>query len=510
MAPLAAALLLASQAAVGGYPVVDTGQVLFYDSTDEIAEPGSNDPFYGQDAHYDGIQPSYTLSGDGLTVYDNVTGLTWMASPDGDGDGVLESPDDKFSWWDATDYPATLNAQSFGGYDDWRLPSIKELYSLIDFGGIDPSGPDPTELVPFIDTDYFDFVYGNESQGERIIDSQYWTTTEYVWTTMGGDHTVFGVNFADGRIKGYGTTHPQGGDKLNFALCCRGNVDYGINDFVDNGNGTVTDTATGLMWQQDDSGFGMHWEEALAFAEGLELAGHDDWRLPNAKELQSIVDYTRSPDHTASPAIDPVFSCTEIVNEELDADYPWYWSGTTHANLSPTPGGAGAYVCFGRGMGYMFGWVDAHGAGCQRSDPKDGELTDYTYVPYGYYFGSAPQGDAVRLFNYARCVRDADATGVDGDGSDEIGSVGFAPNPFRNATELTLALPAGVESATCVIHDVSGRTVRTLRAEEKDERTARFVWDGRTGAGDAVAAGIYFVKLEADGATSRARVVAVR
>ncbi len=45
------------------------------------------------------------VSGGGLTVYDNVTGLTWMASSDSDGDGVLESPEDKISWWDALDYP---------------------------------------------------------------------------------------------------------------------------------------------------------------------------------------------------------------------------------------------------------------------------------------------------------------------------------------------------------------------------------------------------------------------
>ncbi len=50
---------------------------------------------------------------------------------------------------------------------------------------------------------------------------------------------------------------------------------------------------------------------------------------------------------------------------------------------------------------------DVHGAGCQRSDPKAGDLSDYTDVPYGYYFGNAPQGDAIRLDNYVRCVRDA-------------------------------------------------------------------------------------------------------
>jgi hypothetical protein len=329
---------------------------------------------------------------------------------------------------------------------------------------------------------------------------------------MGGDHTVFGVNFADGRIKGYPTVAPGGsGDNLNFVLCCRGDTNYGINDFVDNGDGTVTDSATGLMWQQADSGCGMQWEEALAYAESLSLAGHDDWRLPNAKELQSIVDYTRSPDHTGSAAIDPVFFCTEITNEELDVDYPWYWSGTTHASESPVaPGKTGAYVCFGRGMGYMFDWVDAHGAGCQRSDPKSGSLSEYTYVPYGYYRGGAPQGDAIRLFNYVRCVRDADDSGVGPeDEGDAVNSVRFAPNPFQDSTELTFTLPTGTQRATCTIHDASGRAVKVLTAST-DGSEARFVWDGTANDGDSVAAGVYFAVVECGDTSLSSKLVLLR
>ena len=109
---------------------------------------------------------------------------------------------------------------------------------------------------------------------------------------------------------------PGGGDKTFFVICVRGNTNYGINNFVDNGDGTVTDQAAGLMWMQNDSGIGYNWEDALDYAETLSFAGYDDWRLPNAKELQSILDYTRSPDTTSSPAIDPVFNVTSITNEE--------------------------------------------------------------------------------------------------------------------------------------------------------------------------------------------------
>ena len=53
-------------------------------------------------------------------------------------------------------------------------------------------------------------------------------------------------------------------------------------------------------------------------------------------------------------------------------------------------------------------WTDIHGAGCQRSDPKSGSLSDYAYADYGYYNEEAPQGDAVRIDNYVRLVRNAD------------------------------------------------------------------------------------------------------
>jgi len=65
--------------------------------------------------------------------------------------------------------------------------------------------------------------------------------------------------------------------------------------YQNNGNGTVSDTSTGLMWQQDTARDGegyydrMNWEEALAYCEALVLGDHADWRLPTIKDLDSIV-----------------------------------------------------------------------------------------------------------------------------------------------------------------------------------------------------------------------------
>ncbi len=386
------------------FPIVDTGQSKCYNNNTEITCPAIGGTFYGQDAQTTGNAPNYTDNGDG-TITDNITGLMWQQSADTDGDHDIDAAD-KLSYTNANAYCANL---SLGGHTDWELPDIKTLYSLMNFSGIDPSGYDGTDtssLTPFIDTAYFDFAYGDIAAGERIIDAQYASSTLYVSTTMNGAETMFGVNFADGRIKGYptGPMPGQSEDKGYFVFCARNTGAYGQNNFSDNGDDTITDSATGLMWTQDDSGSGLTWEEALAWVETQNNAnyrGCNDWRLPNVKELQSIVDYSRSPDTTNSAAIDSLFNVTAITNEAGNTDYPFYWSSTTHANM--VNGANGAYMAFGRAMGYMNStWIDVHGAGAQRSDPKAGDPADY---PTGH----GPQGDAIRINNYVRLVRDDDS-----------------------------------------------------------------------------------------------------
>ncbi|MCX7003204.1 MAG: DUF1566 domain-containing protein, partial [bacterium] len=135
----------------GAYVVVDTGQVKCYNNTAEIVPPGFGQAFYGQDAQCNNRPSSYTLSGDGVTVYDNNTGLTWQRSPDTTGDETISAAD-KLTWAQAQTRPAVLNSTNFGGYSDWRLPTIKELYSLMDFRGTDPTTMygDTSGLTPFI------------------------------------------------------------------------------------------------------------------------------------------------------------------------------------------------------------------------------------------------------------------------------------------------------------------------------------------------------------------------
>ena len=110
-------LLIDKPAVALDYIVVDTDQTVCYDNIEEINCPAEGEAFYGQDAQYFGDAPVYSLSGDGLTVSDDITGLTWQRSPDTDDDGDIDASD-KLNWAEAQAYPAALNAESFGGYDD--------------------------------------------------------------------------------------------------------------------------------------------------------------------------------------------------------------------------------------------------------------------------------------------------------------------------------------------------------------------------------------------------------
>ncbi|MEZ4645664.1 MAG: DUF1566 domain-containing protein [Chloroflexota bacterium] len=178
---------------------------------------------------------------------------------------------------------------------------------------------------------------------------------------------------------------------------------------------------------------GTNWDEAIAYCESSTLAGYDDWRLPNAKELQYLVDYGRSPDTTNSAAIDPLFSATSITNEAGQLDYAAYWSSTTHVNM--TNGSNAAYVSFGRALGYMNGsWLDVHGAGAQRSDPKTGDPDDW---PTGH----GPQGDAIRIYNVVRCVRDDGATTMAAGGETAVSPTATLPTQTDTPPQADAAQP---------------------------------------------------------------------
>lgn len=382
--------------------ITDTGQNVTYSSDGIAITTEVGDAFFGQDADYQDQLFNFQKSPHGMTVHDLNTHLTWQHTP----------PDEKFSWGKAKAYCENL---TLAENDKWRLPSLKELMSIQDF----------QQGWPYLDTSIFSI--GKQSIGKHL---QYWSSNFYlVGTTHGGAETAFGLNYGTGHIKGYPTgdgkngvppprkpsgNGPEGvksktgltgsvigekppgampppprgarggprGNPAHKLVRCVSGAEYGKNKFVDNGDGTISDLATGLMWLKQDSEKGLDWEHALKYAQTLEFAGYDDWKLPNVKELQSIVDYSG-----VYPAIDQnYFSITD-----KDA---YFWSSTS-AYFSKFGSEAQQkyywawYVAFGYAVGPD--GKDSHGAGAVRYDSKA---------------KNGPVGeDAERVFNYARAVR---------------------------------------------------------------------------------------------------------
>lgn len=351
----------------GSMGAVDTGQSLCYDDTGAaIPCPASGSRFHGQDAQYAGVQPAYRNNGDG-TVSDLNTGLMWQQAHNAT----------RISGQAAE---AACNNLELGGYTDWRLPTIKELFSLADFRG------NQHARIPYIDTAYFDIDYADDIEltGTHRVEmmGQTWSGT---FRPDRSDSLYF-FNFFDGHIKS-SFYQPSGSVGELFYRCVRGNA-YGINAFSNHGDGTVSDMSTGLMWQQANAeqspgDYQFNWEEALDYCESLSLAGHDDWRLPNIKELQSIVDYTRT---------DPALDTSAFTFHQAPNTAAYFWSGTTHGDTTQFA----AYMCFGPCWNYTFS-ADIHGPGAQRADPKSGNPSAYTSL--------GDQEDRVQIYNYVRCVR---------------------------------------------------------------------------------------------------------
>jgi hypothetical protein len=119
--------------------------------------------------------------------------------------------------------------------------------------------------------------------------------------------------------------------------------------YTDNGNGTVTDKVTGLMWQQTVPAGTYTWEQAKAYCPTLTLAGHSDWRLPTRIELVSIVDFGRR-----APAIDTTYFPSTPSN--------LFWSSSPLAGLSSYAW----VVIFETGFSYSYGVSSSNWVRCVR------------------------------------------------------------------------------------------------------------------------------------------------
>jgi len=258
----------------------DTGQTTSYTTT------------FGEDHDYSINTPSFTNNGNG-TITDNITGLMWQQVDGGE-----------MTFENANTYCNTL---TLGGLSGWRLPTPIEAYSILNHQNSNPA----------INTTFFTL-----------------TTAEYWWTSVYENNSTAKV-WCTNSGGGIGN-HPKietisaGGTKKFHARAVRNiNTPTTIaNHFTDNGDGTITDNLTQLVWQKIPNANVFTWEQAISYAEALTIGINSDWRLPNIKELQSINnELTTNPSvftpYFSSVGVHNYWSSTSLPNQTTKA---WYWN----------------------------------------------------------------------------------------------------------------------------------------------------------------------------------------
>jgi hypothetical protein len=249
----------------------DTGQIVSYTTT------------FGEDNDFNIYPPLFIQNNNG-TVIDSITGLVWQKL-DG-GEMTIEN---------ATIYCDTL---TLGNYNNWRLPNAHEAFSILNHQLVNPA-----------------------------LNVQVFTTTaaEYWWTSdrQANDSSKVWATNAGGGIGNHpkSETISAGGPKKFHVRAVRDAIaPVAIpNQYTDNGNNTITDHLTDLIWQKAPFSDSLSWEQSLTYADTLTTAGFNDWRLPNIKELQSLNDETR-----INPSINSTYFNVTNVNK--------YWSSTTLPN----------------------------------------------------------------------------------------------------------------------------------------------------------------------------------
>ena len=234
---------------------------------------------------------SYTDNGDG-TILDNVTGLEWQQVPN----TTYKTWTNAFTYCSTLVFPAGSNSHA-----DWRLPTVQELATLVDYNRSTPA---------------IDPLFG------MTPNTRYWTEDGRVQNTA----YAWWVDFDYGRI----LSEDETTSSALAVRAVRGPVYGPVSAFVVNADGTVSDPDTGLMWQPCNAGqtwtgsqcqgtlLAGSWNTAAAYIENLNNAqylDYDDWRLPTINELQSLIDYSRYNPATTLP----------------DSASANYWSSTARA-----------------------------------------------------------------------------------------------------------------------------------------------------------------------------------
>jgi len=288
----------------------------------------------------------FSDNGDG-TVTDTVTGLVWLK----DG-GCLPAA----TWATALTEVSGLRSGQCGLTDgtsagQWRLPNLNELESLVD---VSASGPALTPGNPFVgvsvgiywsSTSYFGGDLGSPAAWAIRMDDGRYINDGVANSKAGATNGVWAVRGAGGgavKLAATGYYDEPGQQVAGDDGSVQAGVPLTYPRFVDNENGTVTDTVTGLVWLKQANCIAGNWAEALAAVQSLASGqcGLTDgsaagaWRMPNRNEMQSLEDRMENNQAdffdatyvwklSGEPYQAPIFA--NFVGNE------YYWTSTTDA-----------------------------------------------------------------------------------------------------------------------------------------------------------------------------------
>ncbi len=319
--------------------LLKTGQTTCYDGAGSIITCAGTK----QDGDLQkGVARSYTDNGNG-TISDNATGLMWQKCDVGlSGNDCLTGTATLMNFATAT---STCAGLSLGGFSNWRIPNVKELWTIVDYGTFNPS----INVTYFPNTPY---DWGTWSSTVfRLQRSSYlvdfsdgvnsWTGFSFTRYLRCVRTQASPPSSATAQVGQTGQTVCYNNASPYIEIACSGTkedaetLDGAARSYTDNGNLTITDNTTGLMWQKcamgrigllcyDDDpnySFPANWNAALAVCAATSTGGHSDWRLPNISELLTIADYS-NPTGESNQTYFPYSNSGNFMTSTSDASSP--------------------------------------------------------------------------------------------------------------------------------------------------------------------------------------------
>lgn len=215
----------------------------------------------------------------------------------------------KYTLEEAKAYVAALNRRAHNGFTDWRLPHCQELRTIVNY----------EDRIPAVDLSFFP----DTAPGFYWSDQPYKPNPEMNW----GIYFGYGCAICYNVHTRFYVRAVRGGYNPTFGTCRK-------DSFVDNGDGTITDLISGLMWKKEESGE-LDFVHALKYCEDLRLAGHTDWRMPNIREISTLLDLNYT---------DQTWYHKELFPDVITSPLGFYWSSSTFS------------ATFGWGVNFQFGY----------------------------------------------------------------------------------------------------------------------------------------------------------